>query len=76
MVNLESLAYGLFLLIIGILFLAPPIRMWSIKIGNVIRGSKTEIKKETITAYKFFGVILIISGLLLVYFSIINPLIK
>lgn len=64
---LSFLIAGLFLLIDGILSLFTPTLIWLIRIANKLHGVETNITKNTIMWWKFWGVILIFLGGFLLY---------
>lgn len=63
--NFEALVYAIILLIIGLLCLYKPFITWNIRLGNKIRGTKTEITKETIRFNRIIACVLIIFSLVL-----------
>lgn len=70
MINIEALGRGIFLIIIGVLFLIPAFVKWSIKLSNKIRGAKTEITDKTIKYNRAIGYFIILFGLTLIILSI------
>ena len=70
--NLTTLFYGIFLIIIGLLYLIPSFVKWMIKWNNKIRGTKTEITTKTIKYNRTIAYLIILFGLTLLILSIFN----
>ena len=61
---------GIIVMLVGILNMYPPFVKALLEFGNTMRGSKSNITKETIKAYQIVGVVILITGVLLL---IVNP---
>lgn len=60
---MENLAYGVFLLIVGILLQFRGFIMWLLKTSNAIRGSATQITETSIRANRGIGIIVLVLAL-------------
>jgi len=70
--NLKSLYYGIFLIILGLLYAYKPFIKWMIKYNNMIRGTKTELNEKTIKANRIIGLVIVLFGIFLLILSFYN----